>query len=56
MAGRPLGIFDGVPVAIKDELDMTPYPTNRPARRFWERPGQRKMQRVVARCEGRARS
>ena len=26
-AGRPLGIFDGVPVAIKDELDMTPYPT-----------------------------
>ncbi|MEW6334174.1 MAG: amidase [Thermodesulfobacteriota bacterium] len=26
-AGRPLGIFDGVPVAIKDEIDMTPYPT-----------------------------
>lgn len=26
-AGRPLGIFDGVPVAIKDEMDMTPYPT-----------------------------
>jgi Asp-tRNA(Asn)/Glu-tRNA(Gln) amidotransferase A subunit family amidase len=24
---KPLGIFDGVPVAIKDELDMTPYPT-----------------------------
>lgn len=26
-AGKPLGMFDGVPVAIKDEIDMTPYPT-----------------------------
>lgn len=26
-AGKPLSIFDGVPVAIKDEMDMTPYPT-----------------------------
>ena len=25
--GRPLSVFDGVPVAIKDELDMEPYPT-----------------------------
>ncbi|MBI4787730.1 MAG: amidase [Chloroflexi bacterium] len=25
--GKPLGIFDGVPVAIKDEVDMVPYPT-----------------------------
>lgn len=25
--GKPLGLFDGVPVAVKDELDMTPYPT-----------------------------
>jgi Asp-tRNA(Asn)/Glu-tRNA(Gln) amidotransferase A subunit family amidase len=25
--GQALSIFDGVPVAIKDELDMTPYPT-----------------------------
>jgi len=25
--GKPLSIFDGVPVAIKDELDVTPYPT-----------------------------
>ncbi|MCK6538605.1 MAG: amidase [Anaerolineales bacterium] len=26
-AGKPLGIFDGVPLAVKDEMDMTPYPT-----------------------------
>lgn len=25
--GNPLGLFDGVPVAVKDELDKTPYPT-----------------------------
>jgi Asp-tRNA(Asn)/Glu-tRNA(Gln) amidotransferase A subunit family amidase len=25
--GRPLGPLDGVPVAVKDELDMVPYPT-----------------------------
>lgn len=25
--GRALGVFDGVPVAIKDEVDMVPYPT-----------------------------
>jgi Asp-tRNA(Asn)/Glu-tRNA(Gln) amidotransferase A subunit family amidase len=25
--GKPLGIFDGVPVAVKDEMDMMPYPT-----------------------------
>jgi Asp-tRNA(Asn)/Glu-tRNA(Gln) amidotransferase A subunit family amidase len=25
--GAPLGPFDGVPVSIKDELDLTPYPT-----------------------------
>jgi Asp-tRNA(Asn)/Glu-tRNA(Gln) amidotransferase A subunit family amidase len=25
--GRPLSIFDGVPVAVKDEVDMVPYPT-----------------------------
>jgi Asp-tRNA(Asn)/Glu-tRNA(Gln) amidotransferase A subunit family amidase len=24
---EPLGVFDGVPVAVKDELDMVPYPT-----------------------------
>ncbi len=26
-AGRPLSVLDGVPVAIKDELDLTPFPT-----------------------------
>lgn len=26
-AGAPLGPLDGVPVAVKDELDMVPYPT-----------------------------
>ncbi len=26
-AGRPIGPLDGVPVAIKDELDLLPYPT-----------------------------
>ena len=27
ITGKPISIFDGVPVAVKDELDMTPYPT-----------------------------
>jgi Asp-tRNA(Asn)/Glu-tRNA(Gln) amidotransferase A subunit family amidase len=26
-AGRPLGPLDGVPIAVKDELDQVPYPT-----------------------------
>lgn len=26
-SGRPLGIFDGVPVAVKEEFDLLPYPT-----------------------------
>ncbi len=26
-AGQPLSIFDGVPVAVKDEVDQLPYPT-----------------------------
>lgn len=26
-AGKPLSMFDGVPVAVKDEIDMLPYPT-----------------------------
>ncbi|MEW5868725.1 MAG: amidase [Chloroflexota bacterium] len=26
-AGQPLSVLDGVPVAVKDEVDMRPYPT-----------------------------
>jgi Asp-tRNA(Asn)/Glu-tRNA(Gln) amidotransferase A subunit family amidase len=26
-AGRPLSVLDGVPVAVKDEVDMVPFPT-----------------------------
>ncbi len=26
-AGRPLSVLDGVPVAVKDEVDMVPHPT-----------------------------
>lgn len=26
-AGKPLSLLDGVPVAVKDEVDQTPYPT-----------------------------
>ena len=26
-AGKPLSVFDGVPVLVKDEIDMTPYRT-----------------------------
>ncbi len=26
-AGKPLSVLDGVPIAVKDELDMVPYPT-----------------------------
>jgi len=26
-SGQPLSILDGVPVAVKDEVDMAPYPT-----------------------------
>jgi Asp-tRNA(Asn)/Glu-tRNA(Gln) amidotransferase A subunit family amidase len=26
-ARKPLSVFDGVPVAVKDEIDMTPFPT-----------------------------
>eukprot|EP00123_Amoebidium_parasiticum_P017424 comp23847_c0_seq1/m.41662 comp23847_c0_seq1/g.41662 ORF comp23847_c0_seq1/g.41662 comp23847_c0_seq1/m.41662 type:complete len:580 (-) comp23847_c0_seq1:231-1970(-) len=25
--GKPLSVFDGVPVGVKDEIDMLPYPT-----------------------------
>ena len=33
-AGRPLGALDGVPIAVKDELDMVPYPTTAGTRFF----------------------
>jgi len=26
-AGTPISVLDGVPVAIKDEMDCLPYPT-----------------------------
>lgn len=26
-AARPIGLFDGVPIAVKDEVDQVPYPT-----------------------------
>lgn len=26
-AGEPISVLDGVPVAIKDEMDCLPYPT-----------------------------
>ncbi len=36
--GRPLSIFDGVPVAVKDEMDQTPYPTTVGTRFLGEKP------------------
>jgi Asp-tRNA(Asn)/Glu-tRNA(Gln) amidotransferase A subunit family amidase len=40
-AGRPLGVFDGVPVAVKDELDQTPYPTTGGTMFLGERPAEK---------------
>ena len=37
--GSPLSIFDGVPVAVKDELDQTPYPTRVGTKFIDRRPG-----------------
>jgi Asp-tRNA(Asn)/Glu-tRNA(Gln) amidotransferase A subunit family amidase len=50
-AGKPLGIFDGVPMAIKDELDMTPYPTT-VGTAFLGRSPAAKDATVVARLRG----
>ncbi len=36
--GRPLSVFDGVPVAVKDEMDQTPYPTTVGTRFLGEKP------------------
>ncbi|MFQ5616645.1 MAG: amidase [Anaerolineales bacterium] len=46
--GEPLSIFDGVPVAIKDEVDMIPYPTT-VGTRFLGRSPAREDSTVVAR-------
>jgi Asp-tRNA(Asn)/Glu-tRNA(Gln) amidotransferase A subunit family amidase len=47
-AGKPLGPLDGVPIAIKDELDTVPYPTTA-GTRFLGRGGAREDATVVAR-------
>ena len=26
-AGKPISVLDGVPIAVKDEIDCMPYPT-----------------------------
>lgn len=46
--GRPLGALDGVPVAVKDELDALPYPTT-VGTRFLGREPAREDSTVVAR-------
>ncbi|GIW71240.1 MAG: amidase [Planctomycetota bacterium] len=40
-AGTPRGPLDGVPVAIKDEVDLVPYPTTAGTRFFGRRPAAR---------------
>jgi Asp-tRNA(Asn)/Glu-tRNA(Gln) amidotransferase A subunit family amidase len=37
-AGRPLGPLDGVPVAVKDEIDLVPYPTTLGTRFLGQQP------------------
>jgi Asp-tRNA(Asn)/Glu-tRNA(Gln) amidotransferase A subunit family amidase len=39
-AGRPLGPLDGVPIGIKDEIDMVPYPTTAGTRFLGSREAQ----------------
>lgn len=46
--GKPLGPFDGVPVAIKDELDQVPYPTT-VGTKFWGQQPAAADSTVVAR-------
>ena len=47
-AGQPLSIFDGVPVAVKDEVDQVPYPT-KVGTRFLGRAPAREDATIVAR-------
>jgi len=47
-AGRPLSLLDGVPVAVKDEMDALPYPTRVGTRFLGESPA-RQDATVVAR-------
>jgi hypothetical protein len=47
-AGQPLSIFDGVPVAIKDEVDQVPYPTT-VGTAFWGKSPAAADSTVVAR-------
>jgi hypothetical protein len=54
-AGKPLGVFDGVPVAVKDEMDMTPYPTTVGTAFFGKTPVKRRCHRRLHVCEARAR-
>jgi Asp-tRNA(Asn)/Glu-tRNA(Gln) amidotransferase A subunit family amidase len=45
---KPLGLLDGVPVAVKDEVDMLPYPTTVGTRFLGKEPAKRDAT-VVAR-------
>lgn len=47
-AGSPLSIFDGVPVAVKDEVDQVPYPTT-VGTAFWGQSPAKEDATVVAR-------
>jgi Asp-tRNA(Asn)/Glu-tRNA(Gln) amidotransferase A subunit family amidase len=46
--GRPLGVLDGVPVAVKEEFDLVPYPTT-VGTRFMGRSPAREDATAVAR-------
>ena len=47
-AGEPLSLFDGVPIAIKDEIDQTPYPST-VGTAFWGQRAVTEDATVVAR-------
>ena len=38
--GKPISVFDGVPVAVKDEVDMLPYPTTVGTRFMGQQPAR----------------